>query len=219
MSLAALRTDPETSCLRNVYRTKPAPGSFAGRGSFVEGGLCSVAEVEVEPGIYDLVATEQYTGIFASVTDYFRPSTDYFYPWLQTGVGWVKVPKAVPNGTIVLTGGVNGCRLVVTDSGADYYFYHDGDSKYLTGAMLTGNIVADVRPSHYDPLGIGNKIFEDALLNSIATQTDPSGDVSYGHFVIAVKLNGRFGMYKAGLMSFNGLTRLPNHIPKVGSFD
>jgi hypothetical protein len=35
------------------------------------------------------------------------------------------------------------------------------------------------------------------------------GDVSYGHFVVAIKKNGRYGMYATGIMSLNGLKKLP----------
>ena len=118
MSLATLRSDPQNACLRNVYRTGPAPGSFTGQGAIVEGGRCTIAATEVTTGVFDLKAI---------ASNY--ASTDYFYPWLRQGVGWVQIPKNVPDGTIVMTGGVNGCTLVVTEFLSNYFFYNDGDSK------------------------------------------------------------------------------------------
>lgn len=198
MSLATLRSDPQNACMRNVYRTGPAPGSFTGQGAIVEGGRCTIATKEVATGIFDLTAVASN---YASV--------DYFYPWLQRGVGWVQVPKTVPDGTIVMTGGVNGCTLVVTELLSNYFFYHDGDSRYLYPGLTTGNEVARVAPKDYDPMGCGQKAFEEALAQASRKGTRPVGDISYGHFVVAVKTNGRFGMYVTGVMSLNGLTKLP----------
>ena len=198
MSLATLRSDPQNACLRNVYRTGPAPGSFTGQGAIVEGGRCTIAATEVTTGVFDLKAI---------ASNY--ASTDYFYPWLRQGVGWVQVPKNAPDGTIVMTGGVNGCTLVVTEFLSNYFFYHDGDSKYLYPGLTTGNEVARVAPKDYDPLGWGQKAFESALQQAARGGKKPVGDISYGHFVIAVKKNGRFGMYVTGVMSLNGLTKLP----------
>ncbi len=197
MSLSTLRSDPKNACMRNVYRTGPASGSFTGAGDMVEGGRCTITSGEASTGFFDLKATAKTTG------------TDFFYPWLRTGVGWVKVPKNVADGTIVMTGGVNGCSLVVSEQTTDYYFYHDGDSKYLKDDMVVGNEIARVAPKDYDPLGWGQKTFESALQKAAQTGVKPVGDVSYGHFVVAVKKDGRFGFYSTGVMSLNGLTKLP----------
>jgi hypothetical protein len=200
--------DPVSSCFRNVYRTKPADGSFTGAGAMVEGGRCTIGETEVQTGFYDLRATSASGG------------SDYFYPWMRTGIGWVTVPKNVPDGTIVMSGGVNGCTLVVTEHGDDYYFYHDGDSRYLTAAQMTGSEVARVRPRDYDPLGWGQKKFMAALEEASRAGVRPKGDTSYGHFVIAVRTGGRFGFYSTGVMSLNGLTKLPFGVtPCIVTFD
>lgn len=198
MSLKNLRADPLNSCLRNAYRTGPKSGSFNGQGHIVEGGPCTIEAVEVEPWLYELKAIEtKYRG------------SDYFFPWMRTGIGWVQVPKSAPDGTIVMTGGVNGCTIVVTEFQSSYFFYHDGDSKYLYPGLMTGREVARVEPKHYDPLGWGQKKFMNALQSAAQSNVKVSGDVSYGHFVVAVKSNGRFGLYATGLMSVNGLTKLP----------
>ncbi|MBM3508443.1 MAG: hypothetical protein FJX64_12315 [Alphaproteobacteria bacterium] len=198
MSIATLRSDPASACLRNVYRTGPAANSFNGQGAVVEGGGCSIDVKEAQTGVFDLKAVASGYA-----------SNDFFFPWLQRGVGWVKVRKSVPDGTLVITGGVNGCTLVVSEHQTDYYFYHDGDSKYLKPSMITGNEVARVTPNDYDPNGIGQKAFEAALAKAAGSGVKPVGDVSYGHFIVSVKKNGQFGMYVTGVMSLNGLTRLP----------
>lgn len=201
MSLKTLRADPAAACQYNVYRTGPAEKHFTDVARMVEGGRCTIGggAASGSANVYDLKATANNYN-----------STDYFFPWLRTGIGWVKVPKAVADGSIVMTGGVNGCTLVVTEFGTDWYFYHDGDSKYLKPADLTGNEVARVAPNDYDPNGIGQQAFQNALAQGAAAKVKPVGDVSYGHFVVSVKKDGRFGMYVTGVMSFNGLTRLPS---------
>jgi hypothetical protein len=198
MSLPILRIDPLTACTNNAYRTGPSPGSFNGQGAIVEGGRCTIASMQLAPRIFQLTATAAANA-----------GTDYFYPWLQRGIGWARVPRNVPNGTIVMTGGVNGCTLVVTEFMSDYYFYHDGDSSHLYRGLTTGREVARVAPRDYDPFDRGRKAFESELSTAASRGVRPAGDVSYGHFVLAIKNNGRFGMYATGLTSLNGLSILP----------
>lgn len=197
MSLAELRSNPADACNRYVYRTGPNPGSFSTHGAIVEGGMCTIAQKAISAGFYDLKAVATgYAG------------TDYFYPWLQRGIGWVQVPKSAPDGTIVMTGGVNGCTIVVTELLSNYFFYHDGDSSHLYPGLTTGREVARIAPQDYDPGDAANTAFQQALARAAASGQRPSGDLSYGHYVIAVKSKARFGLYATGLMSLNGLSRL-----------
>lgn len=84
-----------------------------------------------------------------------------------------------------MTGGVNGCTIVVSEHGSDYYFYHDGDSKHLNLNAVRGNIVAKVTPKDYDCLNWGNKLFAKELYQASQKGVKPSGDTSYGHFIVA----------------------------------
>jgi hypothetical protein len=62
--------------------------------------------------------------------------------------------------------------------------------------------------------------FQDALAEAARKGVKPKGDVSYGHFVIAVKQAGRYGFYATGLMSLNGLRKLPFAVtPCIVTFD
>ena len=197
MSLSNLRANPKTSCERNVYRTGPMPGSFKDAGDLVEGGKCKITCTQIVTGFYDLKAQQSESG------------TDYFYPWLQRGVGYVCVPKGVPDGTLVITGGVNGCTLVVSELGTNYYFYHDGDSKHLKPGTVIGNQIAKVAPKDYDPFDFGQKAFIDAITQAKLSGKSLDGDVSYGYFVVAVKNAGRFAFYSTGVLSVGGLKKLP----------
>lgn len=201
MSLDALRADAKAACMENVYRTGPAAGSFTAVGDLVQGGRCIITcdKVAKAKGFFDVKAS-------ATV----GASNDFFFPWLRNGVGWVQVPKAVPDGSIVMTGGVNGCTIVVTEQGNNYHFYHDGDSSSIKPGQVVGNEVARVAPKDYDPFGYAAKRFKDALAEAAEAKIKPVGDVSYAHYVIAVKQGGKFGFYVTGQISLNGLSKLPN---------
>jgi hypothetical protein len=201
MSLDLLRADAKSACMQNVYRTGPAGGSFTEKGDLVAGGRCvvSASAAGKQKGFYDLTATTT-AGI----------SNDYFFPWLQRGVGWVAVPKAVPDGSIVMTGGVNGCTIIVTEQGTNYNFYHDGDSSSIKPGQVVGTEVARVAPKDYDPFGFAARTFQNALADAAKAGVKPVGDVSYGHFVVTVKQGGRFGMFVTGVISLNGLSKIPN---------
>lgn len=201
MSLDKLRADPKTACMQNVYRTGPASGSFTTNGALVAGGRCIIAGsgVAKAKGFFDLKASATQGA-----------SNDYFFPWLQHGVGWVAVPKAVPDGSIVMTGGVNGCTIIVTEQGTNYHFYHDGDSNSIKPGQVVGTEVARVAPKDYDPFDTASKKFSSMLEEAAHNGVTPKGDTSYAHYVIAVKSGGKFGFYVTGQISFNGLTKLPN---------
>lgn len=205
MSLISLRSDPATATTANVYRTGPAKTWPLAQGTLVAGGPCMVGGKEAQAGVYDLSAHPQSP----------IAVTDYFYPWLRTGVGWVAVPKTAPEGTIVMTGGLNGCTLVITENGGNLNFYHDGDSKYLKPGMAVGTEKARITPDMYDPSGFAITMFSNALRDAALAGVKPEGDVSYGHFVVAVKKNGKFGFYGTGVMSLNGLTRIPQPAPSL----
>ena len=207
MSLSTLRADPMNACMGAVYQTVPQSGAFTGTGNMVEGGSCRIAATSPAPGVHTLTASEAADG------------GDYFFPWVARSVGWVKVPKAAPDGTIVMTGGMNGCAFVVTADATHYYFYHDGDSRYLTPQMTTGAEVARAANKDYDPLGWGQKIFLRAGEEMRSRNETPQGPFFYAHYVIAVKAAGKFGLYATGLMSANGLQRLPIGLsPRITSF-
>lgn len=63
-----------------------------------------------------------------------RPGDIYYFPYLNggNGIGYVIVPKCVPDGTIVVTGGMNGCALQVNMlDDRNLIFMHDQDAKAI----------------------------------------------------------------------------------------
>ena len=88
--------------------------------------------------------------------------TDYFFPWVNRGVGEVEVPVGAPDGTIVVTGGMNGCSLHVTRDDKVLRFYHDADSKYLADfKRAKGDKLCRVEPSLYMKIPAGKTIVEE----------------------------------------------------------
>jgi hypothetical protein len=55
------------------------------------------------------------------------PGRVYYFPRTPSGVGIVEVRIAAPDGTIVVTGGMNGCSVEVIQRGSTLVFYHDAD--------------------------------------------------------------------------------------------
>lgn len=194
-TLANLRLNPAQVVRAGGVRTGPNAGSFSG---VQVGGRCQLAE-SVANGITTITAQE-------------NSGTDYYYPWLQRNYSYVVVPKNVHNGVIVATGGLNGCSLIVSESGANLYFYHDGDSKYLPvgSAAIQGNEIARIKPSDYDPGDVVYKSFS-ATLSSYSKRglPAPSGEISYGIFVIWVKVGGNFVAVNSSVISIGTPISLP----------
>jgi hypothetical protein len=103
-----------------------------------------------------------------------------------------------------MTDGLSACNIVVTDNADCYNFYHDADGKALQqfGSALIGREVAKVCPADYDPGNQLNGIMAQYTKNEEFKQKPIQG----GHFIIAVKRNGRFGLYVSGFMTAGGRT-------------
>ncbi|MCC9600787.1 hypothetical protein LOC67_09440 [Stieleria sp. JC731] len=193
--LQSLRQSPAAIVKTNGIRSQPAGGSFAG---VQQGGRCQITETSSDR-TFTLTATE-------------NSGTDYFYPWLQRSYGWVRVPKSVHDGVIVATGGLNGCSLIVSESGTDLYFYHDGDSKYLPlgSTAIQGNEIVRIKPDDYDSGDVVHKSFT-ATLESYRDRKMPipSGDLSYGIYIFWVKVNGEFIAVSSSIISVGTPISLP----------
>lgn len=121
---------------------------------------------------------------------------DYYFPWVNRGVGEVKVPKMASEGTIVTTGGMNGCSLVVTELDNHYIFYHDADSKYLGKLKpAEGKEVCRIGPKDYSPLDIGNKL----VLES------PKEGLAYLHQIIIIKHGGKWKVFSSAILIGPGI--------------
>lgn len=78
--------------------------------------------------------------------------SDYYFPYVR-GVGQVTVGPVgrIPEGTIVVTGGMNGCALEVTVRNNQFVFYHDQNGVSMRGVWNAGRTVCRITEAAYWP--------------------------------------------------------------------
>ena len=125
---------------------------------------------------------------------------DWFFPYRHK-VGMCIVPVGQPEGTLVLTGGMNGCTLTVYQHSGNFYFYHDNNGLYLRDMNPgpPGELVCNVPYRSYGgPLDIGQKQATD-LTKSMKMP------VNFQHTLITVRSGARWKVYVTGVHSY-GIT-------------
>lgn len=135
-ALKLLQSDPEKAFKSYVFMTDNAAQS----------GSCSIGCEDVMGNVVKL------TPNFSGGGHYF-----FLYGMLAQAPGTVSVPVGQPDGTIVFTGGMNGCALQVQRTGAGFQFYHDVNCAQMTGAV-PGTTVCRVAPSDYDRFNRGGSV-------------------------------------------------------------
>lgn len=143
---------------------------------------------------------------------------DYYFPWVPRGGGGVGeciVPLGCPDGTIVLTGGMNGCAFQVNRTRDGLRFYHDADSCSLQQDTLEGDQLCRVGYRDYaTPFDLGRAAFLDT-----APPTD-GGAFHYAYYLVAVKHVGRWGVYASGVVTSGSRHKRINvPFPCLTSFD
>ncbi len=84
----------------------------------------------------------------------------FYFPWVNRGVGEVKVPLGMPDGTLVVTGGMNGCAIEVRKQDDQLIFYHDGDNQSLGEGKVVQPIgvrLCRIEPDQYMSENNGEK--------------------------------------------------------------
>jgi hypothetical protein len=119
---------------------------------------------------------------------------DYFYP-VHHKVGSCSAPIGTcQNGTIILTGGMNGCSLQVYKNGDPFNFYHDYNGEHLADLNPQGTPVCAIHSRDYAGLiSFGEKQAKELIkLNQMAI---------YEHSLITVRINGKWGIYVSGVIT------------------
>lgn len=157
------------------------------------GGPCAIACDPANGAVYKLTAKQGHG--------------DYFFPYVHVtsgGVGVCIVPAGQPNGTMVMTGGMNGCALQVNRSGTDFYFYHDANGQSMVGKLTPGEVVCRVEYKSYaGPMNIGENLSIDYNRSS---QTSPKGWLTghsgmvHEYFLITVRSGGKWCVYCSALL-------------------
>lgn len=191
-NLASLRANP-AQVLSSAKFVVDAL-SFAGQSA----GTCRLFSTSREDGVIRLNWGAVQEGA----------SPDYYFPFQPNGVGSVTVPKGAPNGTIVVTGAMNGCGLVVNETQAPdgngqdkdlLNFHHDANCASLVGQnKLAGKTLLEVTPAKYMTRGIGS------------SRCDPKdgGELgrSFQHHLITVKANDLWTVLNFGVIVGPGQT-------------
>jgi hypothetical protein len=90
---------------------------------------------------------------------------DWYFPYMNAtpgGVGECTVPIGQPDGTLALTGSMNGCALQVNRTENDFVFYHDSNGTSLA-ALQAGGPAGSVVAKHSGQLQVvGIPLFEGA---------------------------------------------------------
>jgi len=204
--MANLRTNPDATLLNHGFLVESSVYT-----TVTIGGGCTPVCSHLSGQVYKLAVG--------------KGAGDWFYPYInatQGGVGVCIVPVGQAEGTLALTGGMNGCALQVNKSGNDFYFYHDSNGESLKGKLTPGDVVCRVAYRDYaGPLEIG--------LNSAAKHTNASTKTYYSHSIICVRLGGKWKVYVSGVLTgytdgFFGMSRSystfrPTVSPLIASFD
>lgn len=190
-ALADFRANPELAIEKYDFMVDARVGfkstKLPGLVNCEYGGPCTLTEGKTVNGVTRILVTSG--------------GSDYFYPWVNRGVGEVKVLKQAPNGTIVVTGGMNGCSLVVTEYGPHLIFYHDADSNRL-GVLKASEGVEKCRVEPRTYMGLINR-GESIIMESM-------GDGSaYLHQLLVVKNGGKWKVFGCGIIVGQGLETPP----------
>lgn len=185
-ALKALRKNPETTIAAedffvDVTGFKPKVDKVNAKWEF--GGPVTLTAVDGGAGVTRITLK--------------AGGTDYFFPWVNRGVGEVEVPDNAPNGTIVVTGGMNGCSLHVSQDGDKVIFYHDADSCYLGQgkfAAARGNKLIRVEPKTYMKIPYGQTIVEEMRDGS-----------AYLYQMLCVKHGGKWKVCYSGIIIGPGI--------------
>ena len=177
MSLSELRTSPDATITKCGFIVKNSLFKID------QGGICAIKDtlIDKKNEVYQLESTSG--------------GGDFFYPY-RPKVGYCSVPIGVShNGSIVLTGGMNGCSLEVYKNGRNFDFYHDTNGENLASYNPAGTRVCFVPYKSYaGPLLVGEK--------KAAELTNSKQKVYFQHTLITVRLNSKWQVFISGVLSF-----------------
>lgn len=175
--LDVLRNDPETAC--RTYAFAVDGGSMNANPL---GGACTVSCEKINDQVYRLTVKSG--------------GSDFFFPYMNAstgGVGECTVPIGQPDGTLALTGSMNGCALQVNRTGTNFVFYHDSNGNSLAArGNVPGTQVCRVDYKSYaGPLLIGEKKAADLTTDKVKTY--------FQHCILSVHNGGKWKVYVTGI--------------------
>lgn len=172
-TLARLRLSPDDVFRSDDFIVETGPGT---------GGACLLTCETVAPAIHRLrVGAGQGDWMFPYVTTQ------------QGGVGTCAVPAGAPNGTIVVTGGMNGCALHVSQSNGMLHFFHDLNSRSMGGKLVPGELVSQVGYTQY----AGSEGAGDGL---VARYAASGGAAMPIHYLLTIRVGTVWKVYSSSVL-------------------
>jgi len=189
LKLSKLRMDP-TSAVADYGFVVAGSDSYD---HTIEGGPCTIECKYLGNNIYKLTPSG-------------RSGSDYYFPYvsqnLNGGVGQCRVPAGAADGTIVLTGAMNGCSLDVRRSGPDWLFRHDANGLAMASLPLgdprrSGDAKCRIDVGHYM---LGK--WEQTIAASVGSRSTDSASVAGQplHYLISVKTRGKWLVLNSGIL-------------------
>ncbi|MEM9460887.1 MAG: hypothetical protein AAGF11_42380 [Myxococcota bacterium] len=202
--LDRLRISPETTMGQYLFvvRDECFCGSY-------RGGACGLRCTKIGDGSYALTTTP---------TVNHGPINHYYFPYRsegEGGVGECSVPRGSANGTVVVTGGMNGCALQVNRGNDNQLrFYHDANGRSLRRRSdIGGAVLCRIPYGTYSPNDIGIQSAGEAMAKG-------RGKAFFVYYLISIKVNGRWKVYASGIIEdeHEHRTRIPGGELCVGEF-
>lgn len=188
---ALLRADPDTAMSK--YRFIVSTEIYT---AGTIGGRCLLRCEPVNGDVYRLTAKQGHG--------------DWFYPYINGpdgGVGVCVVPIGQPEGTLVVTGGMNGCALQVNRSGNNFYFYHDLNGRSLQGKLTPGEVVCRVEYKDYaGPLDLASKMAAAAGGRGYSFWGATYTSAMHENYLITVRRGGRWKVYISAVLRISNTT-------------
>ncbi|WP_141113187.1 hypothetical protein [Chromobacterium haemolyticum] len=175
-ALELLRQNPEVACKNFVFKYNNGP-AHTGAHKEIYSGPCTAVCKKIAERVYEISAIK-------------GKGTDYYFPYIPKSVGKCTAPSGAPKGTIVMTGGMNGCALQVDRNGNDYIFMHDAN-----GAHATTNNNTICRVTEKDYYGPGRTFVNFGL----SKMSDTRG-VLDENMIICIKNDKGWGVYHCGIL-------------------
>lgn len=168
----------------------------AAYGSRTDGGPCTIS---CEPLSND---TYQLTPSGGSGDDFYFP---YVPESMNGGVGLCRVPIGAPDGTVVLTGAMNGCSLDIRQSGSDLVFRHVANGVPKPNLLPNDpHLKCRIDVRHYMLPQWEENIA--ASVGERSTRGMTAGAMPM-HYLISVKQGGRWLVLNSGLLQVTSASR------------
>ncbi|MEM9056491.1 MAG: hypothetical protein AAGD86_03385 [Pseudomonadota bacterium] len=204
-ALASLRENPEATC--TTKRFQVVSKVFMNQNN---GGPCKATCTRLSGDIFR-IDVDSGTG-------------DYYFPYRTAGVGGLgscAVPRNAPDGTLVLTGAMNGCALVVQAlSDTVLMFTHDADGRHFNRSKADGKVLAEIKYADYaGPGEVAKAMFSHKSAEVMKKGKSMKSGAGFFYYLLTVKHGGKWKVYSSGTVKVRDTHAVPFMMtPMLASF-